>query len=520
MPRLLDQLDRLPLALELAAGRAGILSATQMLDRLPRPEPTPGAPRQSSLAASIDWSWQLCDAADRAALAAASTFASALSLEDAEAVLPDADQVADRLLSLTQKHLLRRTATGFRLLETIRAFAAARLPEGDPARARHARWCLTRATAGVEDLANLLRAFEAMRPTQPSLALEVGVAATRVLYRRGPQDLHHRLAEDCAALASEAEAGSVAAISALLAQADIQRRGAAHAAATQTVHAASVRARAVGDPDLIARALGAAATIAHYAGQPDADARFAEAEEAARSASMMVQAEVLRGQANRHIDQGQLAEAEVANAQALHLLRLAGDTGAEAVLLGTLGVVALEDGRHEEAHAALSRALDLHRQGADRRFAAVAQTNLAQVDHLLGRLAEAERHARASLRQHLRMGNRRFEGFALYILAAIAHERGDLTAALDGLTRAMSRWQSVGERRFAGYGACRLALLEAERGALPAAREAAAIAIAQLAPVDSAFARWAIEGGSAPQGESCFGRICRRIITRDACNTV
>lgn len=516
LPQLLDQLDRLPLALELAAGRAGIMSARQMLDRLPRaPLSTRGA-RQSSLAASIDWSWALCDAGERAALAAASTFAGPFTLEDAEVVLPDAARVVDRLQSLTDKHLVRRTPDGFRLLETIRAFAATRLADDDPAWTRHARWCLWRAAEGPDGLLpNLLQAFDAVRVRAPGLALEVGVAATRVLYRRGPRDLHHRLVADCAALANAAVPGPTA-VEALLAQADVQRRAAAHVAAAQSARVALQYAELIEDSSLVARALGAAAIIAHYAGDADADALFAQAQAAATSASPAVRAEVMRGLANRHIDRGELPEAEAANAQALHLLRLAGDTGAEAVLLGTLGVVALEDGRHVEAQAALTRALALHRDRADRRFAAVAQTNLAQVVHLLGRLDEAADHARASLRQHVRMGNRRFEGFAQYIGAAIAHEQGDLDAAVHALTQAMSRWQSVGERRFAGYGACRLALLESERGASSAARAAAQIAVEQLKPADAAFARWAIDGGAVPVGESCFGRICLRLIAARA----
>lgn len=514
LPRLVERLDRLPLGLELAAGRAGLLTAGQMIVRLDRlAAPTADAPRQASLDASIAWSWDLCTPAERATLAALSLFVGQFDVDAVEALVATPADALPALTALAGKHLVQRHAGQLRLLESIRAFARGRLAAADPARRRFARWCLTRSAAGVEDLPNLLSAFDGIEALDPPLALAVGVACDRLLFRRGPEDLRAEMIVRCAALPVGSESSADVA-HLRLAQADLARRHGDFEQAAAWARTAADLAESLGAADLQTRALSSLGNIAHCAGQGDAEALFVAAIERSAQADLGVQAEALRGHANLLLDTGRLAESDAVNARALHLMRLAGDVAAEAVLQGSLGVVALEDGRDAEAHAALARALSLHRQRADRRFAAVAQTNLAQVCHAMGDLTAATRHAEESRQAHRHMGNRRFEGFACYILAAIAHERGALERALAELTRALQLWRAVDERRFAGYGACRLALLEVDRGAIAAARPAAAQAIDLLEPHDAAFARWALDGGAPPAPASSFGRICRRIIDR------
>jgi DNA-binding winged helix-turn-helix (wHTH) protein/tetratricopeptide (TPR) repeat protein len=504
---LIQRLDRLPLALELAAGRAGLLTPEQMLARVERLSARLDAPRQGSLAASVAWSWDLLTPAAQAGLAAASTFAGRFDVDAAEAVLPVPEIAVDVLEELTEKHLLRQVPGGFALLETIRAFAARRLPATDLAWVRFGRWCL----AGPPQLDNLRRGFDALEVHVPALALELGVRATALLLRDGTEAAHHAYVERCAALVDPAHPAR-AAITAALNQADLHRRRARVDEGLAQTEVALQMAQALRDADGVARALSTRANLAHYARHADAEARWQTAISASAEASLTVRAEAFRGWANLLIDQGRLAECDAAYTEALHCLRLAGDTAAEAVVLGSRGILALEAGDYPKAHAALTRACRLHEAADDARFAAVAQTNLAQVAHVTGQLDAARQHALKSLGQHRRMGNRRFEGFARYILAALDHEQGDLESALAQLTTAMGLWRAVDERRFAGYGACRLALLEAARGDLAMARLAAEQAQATLQPADAAFAGWAIEGGPLPQASSCFARICLRLI--------
>ncbi|MBS2962455.1 winged helix-turn-helix domain-containing protein [Actinocrinis puniceicyclus] len=146
------RLDGIPLALELAAARFSLLTARQVADRLDDRFRllTAGArtalPRQQTLRAVVDWSWELLDGQEREVLAACSVFVGGASLEDVEAVA--GAEVLDVLGRLVAKSLvvadrLDDGAMRYRLLETIREYARARLAESGcerAARDRHAAY--------------------------------------------------------------------------------------------------------------------------------------------------------------------------------------------------------------------------------------------------------------------------------------------------------------------------------------------------------------------------------------------
>ncbi|HET7745037.1 MAG TPA: adenylate/guanylate cyclase domain-containing protein [Gaiellaceae bacterium] len=141
------RLDSLPLAVELAASRTRALTPTQILERLSsRLDLLTGGrdadPRQQTLRATIEWSYELLSPGEQQLFARLSVFAGGCTLEAAEEVC-DAD--LDTLQSLAEKSLLRFTAsdTGGRywMLETIREYAGERLVESGRAeelRQRHA----------------------------------------------------------------------------------------------------------------------------------------------------------------------------------------------------------------------------------------------------------------------------------------------------------------------------------------------------------------------------------------------
>jgi predicted ATPase len=127
---LCERLDDLPLALELAAARASLLSTTQLLERLAnRLDLLRGGRdaerRQQTLRATIEWSYELLYPGERCLFAALSVFRGGWTLEAAEKV---ADADLELLQSLVDKSLVRRWDSGrFGMLETIREFAAERL---------------------------------------------------------------------------------------------------------------------------------------------------------------------------------------------------------------------------------------------------------------------------------------------------------------------------------------------------------------------------------------------------------
>lgn len=137
------RLDGSPLALELAAARFSLLTPRQVADRLDDRFRllTDGArtalPRQQTLRAVVDWSWDLLDAAEREVLAACSVFVGGNTLEDLDAVV--GSDVLDVLGRLVAKSLVvadrldggaaPHQSMRYRLLETIREYARDRLAE-------------------------------------------------------------------------------------------------------------------------------------------------------------------------------------------------------------------------------------------------------------------------------------------------------------------------------------------------------------------------------------------------------
>ncbi len=155
--RLCERLDRLPLALELAAARTKLLAPEALLERLHKSldllKGTRDADaRHTTLRATIAWSYDLLDSHERALFTRLAVFRGSCTLETAEFVC-EAD--LDTLASLLDKSLVRRRSDQlgeerFWMLETIREFAAEQLEasdKGDGIRRRHAERMLAIAQA-------------------------------------------------------------------------------------------------------------------------------------------------------------------------------------------------------------------------------------------------------------------------------------------------------------------------------------------------------------------------------------
>ena len=148
-------LDGLPLAIELAASRVGALPPAAMRRRLDHrlkllvggPQDAPE--RQRTLRATIDWSYELLDAAEQRLVVRLAVFAGGCTIEAAQCICGDDLDVVDGLASLTDKGLTRLEGSDeeprFTMLETIREYAAERLELSDAAstlRNRHAEYFL------------------------------------------------------------------------------------------------------------------------------------------------------------------------------------------------------------------------------------------------------------------------------------------------------------------------------------------------------------------------------------------
>jgi predicted ATPase/DNA-binding CsgD family transcriptional regulator len=163
--RLVARLDGMPLAIELAAARVEALGVTGLLDRLDdrfallAGGDRTGPSRQRSLAATVEWSYQLLDENERRVFRAVSVFPGPFTLEAAEAVAgagagPGVLRLVDCSL-LVPPRAGRDGRARYVMLETLRAYGAGlleragELPEAEAALARWALDVAGQAAAGL-----------------------------------------------------------------------------------------------------------------------------------------------------------------------------------------------------------------------------------------------------------------------------------------------------------------------------------------------------------------------------------
>jgi predicted ATPase/class 3 adenylate cyclase len=301
-----QRLDRLPLAIELAAARCTLLSPAEIADRLDAALGAPGAgprdapERQRTLRATIDWSHDLLDDDEKACFARFAVFAGGATVQAAEAVTGADLDTLDRVVA---KSLLVRRArpdepTRLLMLETVRAYAVERfapLPEADEIRERHFAHLLALAERHGSDRAMSRPGGEAQARVLDREVDNIAAALDWAVNRQdaeraltltaalGPYWLRrNRYAEavdrvDRAISVPGADAHLVLRARALCVKAwslwPLGRAGAEHAAGLTEAEAAARRA---GDPLVLAHALHLRSDRAANAGRLDLAEAFAD----------------------------------------------------------------------------------------------------------------------------------------------------------------------------------------------------------------------------------------------------
>ncbi len=167
--QIVEAIDGLPLAIELAAARARLMSPHQILERLNerfkllRGNARDRSSRQATLRGLIDWSWDLLEPWERSALAQLSVFRDGFFMDAAEKVLdlsafPDAPWSIDVVGSLLDKSLLHSKASldqpRFDMYVSIHAYAKeklAQMEDGGFERAAQKRHAAHYAVLGLQD---------------------------------------------------------------------------------------------------------------------------------------------------------------------------------------------------------------------------------------------------------------------------------------------------------------------------------------------------------------------------------
>jgi predicted ATPase len=418
--QLCRQLDGIPLAIELAAARIGLMSFGQVLGhlegRLGRPRPRrsrPGAApgRHETIWATIDWSYELLTDAERRLLRRLSVFRGGFTAEGAAAVLaagPDTPAIAfDLLIRLVQKSLVQPIPPRrerYRCLELIRRYAADRLGEsGEEAAARRLHF--------EHYFALAEQAAEELTSTDQRVWLEL-LAAEHDNFRAAlefgcDEDLEHRLRFVLALDRFWRSYGYVG-----------EAREWAEDVLEEPADAAPAPLRA--------RVLTAAAGFAWRQGDLATAADYSE-----RSLAVWSNLGDSRGRqcclTNLGViawASGDLETARRRYLESLALARAAGDARAVAVVLTNLGLTTADLGDQDEARGYLDEALRLMQELDDPNRVAVVLASLGALDLHRGRHELAREHYTESLRMLASLGARQNVAECLEGLACVAAQEG------------------------------------------------------------------------------------------------
>jgi predicted ATPase/class 3 adenylate cyclase len=481
------RLDGMPLAIELAAARLRSMSLAELADRLDQRFRllTGGSrtalERQQTLRATVGWSYSLLTGAERVLLGRLSVFAGGFGLDAAEAVCGSGDldalDVADLLGSLVDKSLVVAEPAGetlrYRLLETIRLFAAERLVEAgeDEAAAVAAAHCahfLSVAEAAAAyltgpeqgswlarldaDQANLRRAagYAAGRPDGTAVVLRLGVALDRYWRARSRQQEAFGLLVP--ALRQPDAGADPALFAAALATAADVTDFIDLATARQLAEQAAQVARQLGDERLLSRALGALCRACFFAGEPAAGRPFGqESVECARRLSDDVQlAWSLLGYLLT-IDTIDPARSGKLYTEAIACTERSGDHLNNSILHNNAGYCAMVAGDIPAARAHLEAAAQAAQQiGWE---TTNVPTGLGDVLRAETDLDGAVSMFEAALRISRRNGDNWQMAYAILGLAYLAGDAGDWdrAAALHGAAQALldrtgNPWQELSAR--------------------------------------------------------------------------
>ena len=375
LDELCRRLDHLPLAIELAAARSRLFSVEQLLGRLGERFDLLKAgrdadPRQQTLSATIEWSYDLLDDPEQELFRRLSVFSGSCSLEAAEAVC-DADP--DPLQSLLDKSLLRRrdVAEGPRywMLETIREFAILRLDESREARElrrRHAEHFLAiaedialrgeRASLFAEwsrvaddDDANFRAALEHAYETRNSgLELRLAVSLWGLFWARGSWSEGRRALET--ALNGHPAAPPALRSRALVGAGFLADRQADWQQVEMLGSEYVTLSRELGDEEGLARGLRWLSHAAAARGDAEGATKLIEeSERYAQRASPSRVAALVVDRALSKLADGDYSSAEVLLHEALELAGQPGGDAARGAVIGNLAVLALLRGRHSDA---------------------------------------------------------------------------------------------------------------------------------------------------------------------------
>jgi predicted ATPase/DNA-binding SARP family transcriptional activator len=492
-----QHLDGIPLAIELAAARVRSLSIAEIQPRLHDCMALLGGghraalPRQKTIRALIDWSYDLLTEKEKRLLLRLSVFAGGWSLEAAESVCadlererpllpPDAagfsalsrEDLLDVLTALTDKSLViyeeSRGGARYRMLETVRQYARDRLTESGETlvcRRRHRDYFLALAEEGNQKLkgpeqAQWLRALETEHDNLhqavrlcleqgeiAEIGLRLGAALQRFWQTRGHltegrECLNALLARPEAAARARARAAALNGAGRLAAkQGDY--------ASARSWHEESLEIfRELGDRQGSAHSLIELGAMAWSQGDyASALSMMEEALEPLRETGDQLGIATAVGlQALVAWNQGDYASARTLQEEELGIRRAVGDFHGVANALGNQGLVDYALGNYASARSLHEESVEIFRELGDRYGIAHSLCNLATVFWQQGDYATFSALQEESLEIRRQFGDRRGIAQCLNNLATVAANQGDYASARALFEESLERRRQLGDR--------------------------------------------------------------------------
>jgi len=477
------RLDGIPLAIELAAARVKAMPVEQIAARLDdRFRLLTGGsrtalPRQQTLRALIDWSYNLLSEKEQALLRRLSVFMGGWTLEAAEVICSgdgiEMWAVLDLLSRLVDKSLVgfeeQDGQARYRLLETVRQYGLDKLMEageGEAVRKRHLEFFLTLAEETEPKLygkhqVQWLNCLEAEHDNLRSAlewclgepeGIEAGLRLVGALWRfwyvRGYFSEGARAMEEALALAEElpvsrerakalAGAGRLAYV---LGQYELARARYEESLAAW---------RSLRDREGIAAALGNLGWLAQAQGEyRKARLRFEE--------SLTIYREIrLQGGIAWALHtlglvaeaQGEHEEARSRYEESLALYRRIGHKGGIAWALNSLGHVTFRQGEYESARPLLEESLSLYMESGHKVGIARSLNNLGLVAVAQGDYGEGQSLLEESLTIYREIGDKAGMARALNSLGSAARLRGEHEMARLRYEESLTLYQEIGARR-------------------------------------------------------------------------
>ena len=464
---LVQLLDGLPLAIELAAARVRVIPPRMLLLRMSERFKLLSSAggrldRQATLRAVFDWSWDLLSLPEKAALAQLSVFEGGFTLESVEAILDlsayeDAPWPLDALQSLVQRSLVREVSDArFGLLVSVQEYAAehlrtaARYPGSGPAallaaEERHGAYfanldekaAIADSCAELDNLVVACRRAAAREDAE--MAANVLEGAWAGLSLRGPFQVGIELA-------------------------------------------ALVRA-------ILEISTAAGARVDYVAGRalqlsgkgPEARVRFEASRAGARAGGdRACECRALVSLAFLHIQEGSPESACACAEMALSIAGELNDRSTQSDAYNVLGNVESVLGRREQALANYDAALAFAREAKSRHREGNVLGNLGNEYAEMGIMDKARLHSEAALAVAREVGNRRLEGNTLCNLGLLHQVQGRFGEALDRLEAALPIARDMGSAQLECVVLCNLGMACESLARFDGAREhfEAALAIA------------------------------------------